>query len=115
MQAGRSIGRLCSYLIELHNPSFSLVEREHSIPGRITILKDIMVRVKLREAPLRPPKTDYCSDLRQVQHTLEAAERVLERLRYTARRIEGARLLLGNKLTTKEEEYLAGIKSDTTS
>jgi hypothetical protein len=91
------------------------VERERSIPGRILILDDITVRVKLREAPLRPPKTDYCSDLIQVQHTLEAAERVLEKLRYTARRIEDERLLLGNKLTTKEEECLAGIKSDTAS
>ncbi len=74
-----------------------------------------MVRVKLREAPQRRPKTNYCSDLRQVQHTLKTAEQVLEKLRYAARRVEDQRLLLGNKLTTKEEECLAGIKSDTAS
>jgi CHASE3 domain sensor protein len=40
---------------------------------------------------------------------------VLERLRRIARRIEDERHLLGNKLTTKEEECLACIKSDTAS
>ncbi len=47
-QAGRSMGRLFTYLNELHNPSFTIVERERSILGKIIILGDIMVRVKLR-------------------------------------------------------------------
>jgi hypothetical protein len=87
-QAGRSIGRLFSYLNELHNPSFTIVEGGSTIPGRIIIMEDITVRIKLREAPQRPPKNNYCSDLSQVQHTLKTAEQVLEKLRHTARRIE---------------------------
>ncbi len=56
-QAGRSIGRLCSYLTELYYPSFFIAVKERVIPARITIMDDIMLRFRLGEAPQRPPRT----------------------------------------------------------
>ena len=74
MQAERSIGRLLSYLIDLHYPNFFVAAKEPSIPARMTILGDIMLRIKLREAPQRPPKNYFSTDLGKVQETLNAAE-----------------------------------------
>ncbi len=78
-------------------------------------MEDIVLRLKLKEAPQRPPSTYYSTDLHQVQNTLNTAKQLLEKLRRTARRVEEERHLLSNKLTTKEEEWLACIKSDTVS
>jgi hypothetical protein len=114
-QAGRSIGRLLSYQTEKHYPDFFIAVEERSIPARITIMEDIVLRLQLKEAPQRPPSTYYSTDLHQVQNTLNTAKQLLEKLRRTARRVEEERHLLSNKLTTKEEEWLACIKSDTVS
>jgi|694.fasta_scaffold119129_3 hypothetical protein len=111
-QAGRSIGRLLSYQTEKHYPDFFIAVEERSIPARITIMEDIVLRLKLKEAPQRPPSTYYSTDLHQVQNTLNTAKQLLEKLRRTARRVEEERHLLSNKLTTKEEEWLTCIKSD---
>ena len=78
-------------------------------------MEDIVLRLRLKEAPQRPPKTYFSTDLRQVQNTLNTAKQVLEKLRRTARRVEEEKHLLSNKLTTKEEECFACIKSDTAS
>jgi hypothetical protein len=114
-QAGRSIERLLSYLTEKHYPKFFIAAEERSIPARITIMEDIVLRLRLKEAPQRPPRTYFSTDLRQVQNTLNTAKQVLEKLRRTARRVEEEKHLLSNKLTTKEEECFACIKSDTAS
>ena len=111
-QAGRSIGRLLSYQTEKHYPDFFIAVEERSIPARVTIMEDIVLRLKLKEAPQRPPSTYYSTDLHQVQNTLNTAKQLLEKLRRTARRVEEERHLLSNKLTTKEEEWLTCIKSD---
>ncbi len=76
-QAGRSIERLLSYLIELRLPRF-FIATDGCIPARVRIMDDITLRIRLRDPPQRTPKTWFCTDLRQVEQTLDTAEQYLQ-------------------------------------
>jgi len=52
------------YLIDLHYHNFFIAVPSRSIPARVTIMGSIMLRVRLKDAPQKPPKSYFCTDLR---------------------------------------------------
>jgi len=92
---------LLAYLIDLHYQNFFLTAPLPRIPGRVVILGGITLRISLRDAPQKPPKSQYCTDLSQVEQTLDDAKQALEQLRRIARRVEVGNQLLDDYPKTR--------------
>lgn len=112
-RAERAIGRRLAFLTELHYPNFFTANGGRDIPAQMIIMGGIMLNLHLRPAPQRLPQCDYCSDLSEVERTIDETIHLLDRLRVAASQVELKELLDTDSMTTEDEELLRGIKRDT--